>query len=190
MAVAMAGTVLLLGVAAIDLQALERGAILALVGGAALLGYGFANLGLPGALPVPLAEILLMPLVALAMARRSKPPASVAIPLGLWLALVAGRLLFDYPRWGVLAIRDSTTAIEALALLVGYGSALRDGAEKWRRRLSVLFALVFVYALAYPWRGVLGPLSPTVGLQRPERAPVLLAWHGRRVRDVTLPARS
>lgn len=53
---------LLVGAASLSLINVERGVTLLLVGGATLLGKGWANLGIPGAVPLPITELLFIPL--------------------------------------------------------------------------------------------------------------------------------
>lgn len=167
-AVALGGIALIAGVAALNLTATERRLTLILFAGAVLLGYGFANLGLSGSLPLPLTEILLGPLVAIALTRpETRLPLRILVPLFLFVYLVAVRLVFDYPVWGIFAIRDTTTAIEAFLIAVGYRAVVRDGVEYWIGRLRWIMGAALIYGIAYPWRTQLAGSSPTVGLQRP-----------------------
>jgi hypothetical protein len=165
----IAAVVLVLSLALFDLQAMERTATMMLVGGAVLLGYGFSNLGIPGGIPLPATEILFLPLALIALAH---PPTrltgKVLLPLSLYALLVGIRLLFDYPVWGVFAIRDTTAALEAFILVIGYRSIARDGVETWFRRMGWIFTGVLVYGfLTAPIARQLADAGPTVGLQRP-----------------------
>jgi hypothetical protein len=160
--------VLGVALALVDLSAIERTMATLLVGGAVLLGYGFANLGIPGAVPLPATEILFLPLAVIALADRpTRLDPRVLLPLVLYAALVAIRLVFDYPQHGVFAIRDTTAALEAFILLVGYRAIARDGVQTWLRRLGYIFGAVLLWGALYPWSKQIEALGPTVGLQRP-----------------------
>jgi hypothetical protein len=139
-----------------------------LLGGALVLGYGFANLGVrTGGVPLPLTELVLLPLIALSLSdRHSHPGARVMIPLAVFVGVIALRLVVDYPVYGRDAIRDATTGIEAASLLVGYRAVVRDGVTRWIRRLAVVLLVVMAYGSLYPVRAQLSSISPTVGLQR------------------------
>jgi len=156
----------------------ERAAVLALLGGAMVLGYGFANLGVQaGVTPLPLTEILLLPLVSIALLdTNSRPPAPIAVPVALFLSVILIRLAVDYATYGRLAIRDATTGFEVLTLFVGYRALVRDGIAQWITRLRVILFLVLAYATLYPWAAELARLSPTVGLQR--QVPLLGSFEG------------
>jgi len=84
--------------------------------------------------------------------------------LVLFALLVASRVAFDYPVWGVYAIRDTTAAIEAFILLVGYRAIARDGIDYWISRCRYLAVAVLVYGAVYPFLGDVK--APNVGLQR------------------------
>jgi hypothetical protein len=166
---AIGALVVAIGVAAVDSITFERGLTLLLVGGAMAMGYGWANLGIPGPIPIPLTEILLLPLVGLALINpTTRIDKNVLIPLSLFGLLVAVRLLFDYPVWGIYAVRDTTEAVEALVLVVGYRAIVRDGVEYWIKKMRYLAAIVLAWGTVYPMFPSLttgGGL--TVGLQRP-----------------------
>ena len=133
-----------------------------------MLGYGFANVGLRAAVPIPLADLVLLMLVVAAVIGRGdwRAPARVALPVILFLGIVLARLGFDVPVWHSLAVRDSTTAVEALAVLVGYRAVARDGIQAWVRRFGLVFIAVLVYGALTPWQDWLAAHGPTVGLQR------------------------
>jgi hypothetical protein len=161
--------VLLVGASAVllDPDAVERATATLLLGGATILGYGFANVGVPGPVPLPAAELLLLPLAGVALLSRTRIDSRVLIPLFLYVGLVVMRVALDYPVYGKLAIRDATTAIEAFTVLIGYRAIARDGLETWIRRLRWIFALVLIYASLSPLEEQLQAASPMVGLQRP-----------------------
>jgi hypothetical protein len=167
-AFALAAVVLVLALALRNLEAMERGLTMLLFGGAVVLGYGFANLGLPGAVPVPATEILFLPLAVVALSdRRTRLDARVLLPLTLYAVLVGIRLVFDYPNHGIFAIRDTTAALEAFILVVGFRAVARDGVGPWIRRLGYIYGIVLAWGALYPWAKQIEALGPTVGLQRP-----------------------
>src|SRR6185312_7148060 len=142
--------------------------LFAVLAGALVLGYGFANVGLRGGIPVPLADVVLLTLVVVAIIGRSDwyPPARVALPVLVFVAVVLVRLGFDIRIWHSLAVRDSTTGVEALAVLVGYRALARDGIAAWVRRFELIFIAVLIYGSLFPWRDSLATHGPMVGLQR------------------------
>jgi hypothetical protein len=167
-AFALAGVVLALALALQDLEAVERALTMILFGGAVVLGYGFANLGIPGAIPIPATEILFLPLAVVALAdRRTRLDARVLLPLTLYAVVVAIRLVFDFPNWGVPAVRDTTAALEAFILVIGFRAVARDGVVPWIRRLGYVYGVVLMWGALYPWAKQIEALGPTVGLQRP-----------------------
>ena len=153
---------------AFDAPRAERWGTLALVGGSLILGYSFSNMGIPSAfIPVPLAELLLLPLAAVALLdSRYRPPARLLLPLALFLGIITMRLLIDFPTYRTDAVRDATTAVEALALVVGYRVVKRDGVQPWIRRLAWIYLGVLVYMSFYPVRDSLRAFSPIIGLRR------------------------
>ena len=153
---------------ALGLGALERWLSLLLLGGALVLEYGFANVGLQvRGMPIPLAELLIVALVGMHLiGGRSRPPSAVLVPLMLYTGFVAFRLAVDYPEWGITAVRDSTTAIESFVLIAGYGAVARDGLQHWIRSMKWIFVLLLAYASLSPWKEQLASIGPVVGLQR------------------------
>jgi len=155
----------------------ERVAVMILLAGAIVLNYGFANIGVAEPIPLPLTEILLIPLAIVALSdRRYRLSTKLLLPLTLFLGIVAARLIVDYPTYKSLALRDATIAIEAFALVIGYRSLEREGLSTWIIRLRILSLLTLAYASLYPWRDILRHWSPTVGLQR--GVPLLGSFEG------------
>lgn len=147
----------------------ERITTMMLLAGAMVLGYGFANLGVRlGPVPVAVTEIIFLPLAGIAILRReTRLDSKVLLPLSLFGLLVLIRLLFDFPIWKIYAVRDTTLALEAFILAIGYRAAVKDGVKPWLWQLGFVFMLVSGYGLLFPWRHQLRALSPLVGLQRP-----------------------
>jgi hypothetical protein len=167
-AIALVWAVIVFALAISNLETTERLGAMLLLGGAATLGYGWSNVGLRlGPVPLPITEALLVPMVILALADpRTRLPSEVLFPLSAFGALVAVRLVFDYPVWGIYAIRDTTMAIEMFTVVVGYQVIARDGVVYWIKRLRWLFMLCLLTGSLQPWEGALGAAGPQVGLQR------------------------
>ena len=163
----VAGLVVVAGLASVNLTNVERGVVLTLVSGAMILGKGWANLGIPGAVPIPATEILFIPMAAIGlMFPRTRLDRRTLLPLALFATLVFIRFLFDYPVWGVYAIRDTTSTIEAFILVVGYRAVLRDGVDYWLKKMRYIAAAVLLYGATYPFLPQLQQAGPAVGLQR------------------------
>lgn len=140
------------------------------LGGALVLGYGFANLGVPSTgLPIPLTEFFALLLLARILSDprsriRGSPPFVFAT---CFIALATARLFIDVEHWGKYAVRDFTIAIELVFLLIGYWALRTYGLERWIRVLSWVFLISLAYLALYPWETQLAAASPVVGLQRP-----------------------
>jgi hypothetical protein len=149
---------------------LPADALALLIIGNIVLSFGFANLGLRlGGLPIPLTEILLLPLVGIAVLRlRSLQELGWSgVFLTGFLVLATLRLIASLPDWGVLAVRDYTTPLEALAIVVGFWAVKEYGLGKWIGVWQVAFLALLVYASLFPFKEQLASLGPVVGLQRP-----------------------
>ena len=164
------GGLLAVGGALMRGQHLYRDLLFALVAGSMLLTYGFANVGFSfGPLPVPVTELLLLPLVAWSLLQ-AKSLRSIGLPLllvALFVGLASLRLIADFPSHGKLAIRDFTLPLEALTLLVGFW-ALNTYGLRWACRLLLaVLIMVAAYGALMPWRETVAGMGPTVGLQQP-----------------------
>ena len=169
-ALGAAGVLVVLAIASFDLVRVERADTYVLVIGAMCLGYGWANLGIPGPVPIPITEILFIPLAGIALLDApTRLPSKVLLPLILFVVLVVIRLVFDYPVWGRFAIRDTTMAIEALIMLVGYRAIVRDGVEFWVRRMRYIAGAVLAWGALHPFipglgaKGAVGEGEITLG---------------------------
>jgi O-antigen ligase len=165
----------LTGVALLITAAVVRGGtfwwdlLLLALGGSLVLGYSFANIGFAGAIPVPLADLILAVLVVRAVAvrraiRDSFTPFALAAG---FLALATVRLALDVGEWGREAVRDFTLPLETLFMLVGFWAYARYGMARWTRGLAWIFVVLLLYLMLYPWREQVAAASPLVGLQRP-----------------------
>lgn len=144
--------------------------ILVVLAGSLVLGYGFANIGLASAIPVPLADLLLVVLLLHALATPWLRSAASRVPLVLaasFMSLAAFRLALDFSQWGREAVRDSTLALELGFAFIGYWALRTYGIERWIRSLRWIFLVALGYFALYPLRDELATLGPLVGLQRP-----------------------
>jgi hypothetical protein len=139
------------------------------VGGIYILEYGFINIGLTGAIPIPLVDLIALALVArIATWRGFQWPSSAPFVLSTALVAVIGlRLVVDFPVHGMLALRDATMGIEVAFLFIGYWAVVQFGLERLMRAFSIIFLIGVVYLLFYPVRESIEAVSPVVGLQRP-----------------------
>lgn len=141
--------------------------------GLVVWSYGFNNISLPvGDLQVPLVDaVLAFALVASFPwwrdLRHDRLGRRLLVLLSLLSLVAAGRLLFDFPRFGVLAGRDALFVFEAWAVFVGYGLARLQGPSLVERRLGLLWRVAVLWLLLFPFRFELAALGPTVGVQRP-----------------------
>lgn len=139
------------------------------VGGLYILEYGFTNVGIAGAVPIPLVDLIAVVLVMrVATLRGFAWPTSTPFLLAVALFTVTAiRLLVDFPVHGTFALRDATLAIELSFLFVGYWAVTSLGLVRVTRALAVIFLIGLVYLAFYPVRETVSQLSPEVGLQRP-----------------------
>lgn len=145
--------------------------LVVLIAGNVILNFGFANLGFHvGGLPLPLTEVLLLPLAGFAMLRLSSLK-ELGWPglllLGL-LIVTTARFIVSYPQWGTLAVRDYTSPLEAsCAFIIGFWAIREYGLVKWTRIWLTVFVALLFYVTLFPYRELLASSGPQVGLQRP-----------------------
>jgi hypothetical protein len=127
------------------------------------LGYGFMQISI-GILPI--GEVLLFLSFLLINHRVLLPKflhGSHAIPLLVWWVFGISHIIWNLPQYGIMAIRDGSHVIESLYVYIGFAFAGSFMAlkrlSKW---LSILSFAVLVYAMAFPFRDVLQPYSPTL----------------------------
>jgi O-antigen ligase len=139
------------------------------VAGVYVLEYGFVNIGVTGAVPLPLVDLIAVLLVArIGTWRGFRWPSSAPFVLAVALAAdVAVRLVLDYPTYGVLAIRDATLGLELSFLLIGYWAIDTFGLARLIRVMSVVFLIGVFYLALYPFKDAVASASPQVGLQKP-----------------------
>ncbi len=135
-----------------------------------ILNYGFTNLGLPVGLPLPVGHLLAFAALGLAAAARPREAREfLASPVGvLWLLLLFATLLhlsFDFPQYGIFALRDTTFIVEGAFLLLGFlWARSARGSAMLLRVLGLIFVANFLYALTFPMRESLIALSPKSGI--------------------------
>jgi len=139
------------------------------VAGAYVLDYGFANVGISGAIPIPVVD-----LVAVTLFIRAATRPGLRLPLSLpfvfaaaFFGLTVVRLSVDMPKHGILAIRDATLGIELSFLFIGYWAVSSYGLIRFARMLSIVLVVALAYFALYPFRDLVSGASPVVGLQRP-----------------------
>lgn len=141
-----------------------------LLGSLLVWSYGVNNVPIPG-VSAPLVDLVFV--VLLVRSRRFWRP-FLSDRLGrrlfrllVWLtAFVALRAVADYRSYGLQAIRDSLFALEAWAILLGWGLARRVGRRAVERSLSVLLAVSLSWFCLYPVRDSILSISPVVGIQK------------------------
>jgi O-antigen ligase len=167
-ALALAGLILFSVALVTRAAATWWGVFVLSLGGALVLGYGFANLGLPTSPPLPLAEMALVFLLVGGVISQRRPiPRAVFVPVVIFVGYATFRLIWDAPTWGQSAARDYTLPLEGLFLFVGYWAMGRLGVDRWVRALRWIFLLALAYFLLYPFQEALRALSFPVGLQHP-----------------------
>lgn len=70
---------------------------------------------------------------------------------GLWLTLVAYRLLLDYPVYQQLALRDGVVTLCFLGVFVGAGLGRRYRADVLPKVLQLCAVVLSIFCLAYPF---------------------------------------
>lgn len=142
------------------------------IGLLAILSYGYANVSVPGSIPLP--DVLLM--LALLLGALQAPLRELdeliyrpaAIGWMLILVVGMGHLVIDVPTYGVWAVRDASVIVEASAVVLGFLWARSDNRlTTLLRWLPWLFVVNAVYALLYPLEPWLKQVSPVSGVFRP-----------------------
>lgn len=137
--------------------------------GLATLNYGFTNLAL---FNVPVAHALAVTALVVALyagnrtgeAYRREPAFRAA---GWLLAVSMAHLVFDLPRYGLVALRDASFIVESSLLIAGYWWA-RDAGQRqyFFKFLAYVFIFNFIYTLTFPIKPFLLAYSPVSGVFR------------------------
>ena len=137
--------------------------------GLVTLNYGFANLAL---FNVPVAHALAVAALALALYAGNRMGAAYQREPAFWaaallLALSMAHLVFDLPRYGLLALRDASFIVESSLLIAGYWWA-RDAGQRQQffKFLAYVFIFNFIYTLTFPLKPFLLAHSPVSGVFR------------------------
>lgn len=128
-----------------------------------LFSYGFMQLRVFG---LPVSELVLI--LALVTMNHQKAfqafiKTNMALPMMFWwLVGLASIIVYSF-TYGFWAFRDGGHVIESLFFYVGFSLARNKGfLDSLSRMLPGFFILVLAYAMTYPFRDVLIPLSPQV----------------------------
>ena len=144
------------------------------------LGYGYQMVRLFPPYGVPLSELLLLWLVLFSRPSQVFGRLRSVLPLTPfvgWLLYGGAIIVFSIPENGYRALRDGSPVIESLFLYVGFLVAGRRGAlAALSRWLPWFFGFAFLYALLYPFRGLLAPLSPVLSGVQGQAVPVLFTF--------------
>jgi len=143
------------------------------LGGYIILNYGFANLTLPGGVPVPVGDLLLFAAAGIVLLTKSKNTGSFlrepVVKLWLLFVLLATlHLVRDLPAFGGYAARDANFVFEGAALLPGFVIGGSEKATKiFLKSLGLIFLFNFLYSLTFPLGETIRSLSPVSGVFRP-----------------------
>ncbi len=134
-----------------------------------ILNYGYVNLVIPLAYPVPIFYLLTLPYLIGKTSMHSllhflkRKEILFLYPLVfVWV----GHLIFSEVLSNLYVIRDGTIIIDLFFLYVGY-IFMRHSSDRLNSFLSALFFLGTIYASLYLFRGFLFQISPVVGALKP-----------------------
>jgi O-antigen ligase len=147
-----------------------------------LLNYGFENLTLHvGGVPVILSYGLMYLAFIVAVftfggSLRFELKEPVIACLIFLLGLTFIHLLFDLPKYGVWALRDSSMVLDGIFMLLGLLWARRGKDLLFLLRwLMLLFVINTLYGLAFPWSQQMQDMSPKSGVFIP--VPIVGNYH-------------
>jgi hypothetical protein len=140
---------------------------LALIAGYVLLDYAFMQIRVPpSGFGVPLGEIfLIFALITTDIPLVLKRLNSVVylLPIIVWWTYSLGRAVDDSMTRGFWALRDATSAIESLYLIVGFSVAAEiRNIKRLARWLPIVLAVACIYGLGYPFKAYIQAQSPNV----------------------------
>jgi hypothetical protein len=149
------------------LDRLKVSALLVLLAGYLILDYPFMLLRIPPVgFGIPLGEVLLVIVLLginprLALSRLGC--VTLLAPFLVWWGWGLGRLAFDAAEHGMWALRDATSMIESLYVLVGFSLAADPRAtERLIRWLYPIIVIGCSYCLLYVFADQLAAISPTI----------------------------
>jgi len=151
--------------------------LLALVAGYLILSYAFMVLRIPPTgFGVPLGELLLVFVLAGINIPRvlSRMGGAVLLtPFLIWWGWGFGRLVFDAAGRGFWALRDATSLIESLFLIVGFSlAAVPQATERLLRWLHWIIIISCLYGLLYVFADQITALSPTLSGASGQAVPI------------------
>ncbi|HTR68156.1 MAG TPA: O-antigen ligase family protein [Terriglobales bacterium] len=165
----------------LDLQ-LWQLVVLPALTGYMLLNYGFENLtihvaGVPVIISYGLMYLALIVAIftfGTGLRVELKEPASLCLIFLLFLSFI--HLMFELPKYGVWALRDSSMVLDGIFLLLGLLWARRGKDLLFLLRwLMVLFVINMFYGLAFPWSAQMQSMSPKSGVFIP--VPIVGNYH-------------
>jgi len=140
-----------------------------------LLNYGFDNFAVGwGGMQFPAGDLLMFLAIVLVMWGKQSGILSVAmqdsaaICMGVLLLLSIAHLVFDVPRFGLYALRDSSMNFEAAFLVLGIVWA--GDTKRMRVLMRWLFFVFFInllYSYTLPWGEAIRASSPSAGVFHP-----------------------
>jgi hypothetical protein len=140
-----------------------------------LLNYGFDNLAVGwGGMLVPAGDLLMLLAIVVVMWGKQSSilsaamQDSAAICMSLLLLLCIAHLIFDVPRFGLYALRDSSMIFEAAFLVLGITWA--GDAKRMKLLMRWLFFVFFInlfYSYTLPWGEAIRASSPNAGVFHP-----------------------
>ena len=145
-----------------------------------VLGYGYQMVRLFPPFGIPLSEVLLLYFMILSRPWNVLGKLRTVLPLTPflgWILYGSVLVLLGISEHGWRAVRDGSPVFEASFLYVGFLIAGRPGAlPALTRWLPWLLGLGLVYALLYPLRDLLVPLSPQVTGVQGQSVPLLFTF--------------
>jgi len=140
-----------------------------------LLNYGFDNFAVGwGGMQLPAGDLLMFLALVLVMGGQQSGILSVAmqdsavICVSVLLLLSIAHLIFDVPRFGMYALRDSSMNFEAAFLVLGIVWA--GDPKRMKVLLRWLFFVFFInlfYSYTFPWGEAIRASSPSAGVFHP-----------------------
>ncbi|HUZ34082.1 MAG TPA: O-antigen ligase family protein [Xanthobacteraceae bacterium] len=150
-----------------SLSDIKRRTLFALLAGYLLFDYAFMQIRIPpSGFGVPLGEIFLIFVlmttdIPLVLSRLSS--IVYLLPFLVWWTYGIGRAADDAMGRGFWALRDATSVIESLYVIVGFAIAGGTNTiERLARWLPIILAITCVYGLGYAFKSEIQAISPSV----------------------------
>jgi len=142
--------------------------LLLVIGLYLVLNNGFMQVRIPpiegGGIPVgEIVLIISLATISYLAVFRDLRDVLLTAPFIVWWIFGISRVGIQVPEYGFWALRDATSLIESLFLIVGFAFAAREktfeGFFQWWPRV---IAFGCIYSLLFPWREMLADLSPKI----------------------------